>query len=157
MVRHQCYDTNHFITLKCICYLTFIVPNLIIKYDSLPCCSLSYFFLPKDSTSARTQKALLLVTKQLTLLCANRNLLLWRNTLFHSFMTCIYRTKRPSIWKASPPLHPLSHHLGIHPLTPIWTLRNVAHLDSTTVSLVIRYCSFPKVLEASVCLRYKRY
>ena len=25
---------------------------------------------------------------------------------------------------------PLSHPLGIHPLTPIWTRRNVAHLDS---------------------------
>ena len=36
MVRHQCYDTNHFITVKCIYYRTLIVPNLIIKYDSLP-------------------------------------------------------------------------------------------------------------------------
>ena len=117
--RHQCYNTYYFITVKCIYYLTFIVPNLIIKYDSLPCCSLSYFFLRKDSTRARTQKTLLLVTKQVTLLCANRNLLLWRNTLFHSFTTCIYGTKRPSISKASPHLLPLSHHLGIHPLTPI--------------------------------------
>ena len=37
MVRHQFYYTNHFIIVKCIYYLTFIVPHLIIKYDSLLC------------------------------------------------------------------------------------------------------------------------
>ena len=122
MVRHQCYDTNPFITVKCIYYLTFIVPNLIIKYDSLPYCSLSYFVLRKDSTRARTQKILLLVTKQRTLLCANRNLLLMhcmRKMLFHLSTTCIYRTKKTIYLKTISSSPPPSHPLGIHPLTPI--------------------------------------
>ena len=126
MVRHQCYDTNPFITVKCIYYLTFIVPNLIIKYDSLPCCSLSYFVLRKDSTRARTQKILLLVTKQ-RLYYAPIGTYFYRETpnalyeenvfpLNHN----LYLSNKKTIYlktisSSSPPSHPL----GIHPLTPI--------------------------------------
>ena len=51
-----------------------------------------------------------------------------RKMLLHLFTTCIYRTKKPSIWKPSPPLLPFPTPLEstrIHPFervetSPIW-------------------------------------